>query len=422
MDYLFHSLIPQVGFIESQAFVRDRSRAVRNDFTIQRETGSIAIECHERCTRYHILSLHKLYDVSSFDRAMEIQQLMNCMYLFSFFFPKYSNLNKQALLSLREFYDDQRGRYDSPNELEMRVYHRLGLIRDRHDRNEGTPPQILNDPIFQLVTRFRAEVQAASQPITKTSKMIAGLEAMQTFMELETILRQRGNIVMIYLFACFLKYIFGPEAIQDIESIRGALSDQDIIDGISTVSNNGIQDDGFLSAEENTEPDEEMAVDSEDVVTAAPTASYVPPSPLKSQATQWLNSNFGSAPTPPKAGPSIFPSSSPAVSQLGEPTASLTLMRFLIFDVLVPTLLAMGSTPSIFPSQPSQQAINDASTKAGSSGFPSSTQPTVLQYGKLTISFVLVRSHKEKSLCCAVFTSDGCYAVHIPKSAIKPSK
>ena len=212
-------------------------------------------------------------------------------------------------MSLREFYDDQRGRYESPNELEMRVYHRLGLIRDKHDRNEGTPPHILNDPIFQLITKFRAECQAASQPITKTSKMIAGPEAMQTFMELAAMLRQRGNTIMIYLVACFLKYIFGPDAIEDIESLRGDISDQNTIDNVFAVPENGIQEDDFLSGEEHIEPDEGMAIDADENGIDPVTTSLAPPSPTKSQATQWLVNNFGSAPTPPKTEKPTFSAS-----------------------------------------------------------------------------------------------------------------
>ena len=88
LDYLFHDLIPRGGFAETQAFVRDRSRAVRNDFTIQQDTGAVAMECHERCTRFHILSLHLMYGNSGFDRALEIQQCMNCT-LFDFLLLKF---------------------------------------------------------------------------------------------------------------------------------------------------------------------------------------------------------------------------------------------------------------------------------------------------------------------------------------------
>ena len=58
-------------------FVRDRSRAVRTDFTMQHETGALAIECHDRCARFHIMALHLERDNSNFSIALEEQQLMN---------------------------------------------------------------------------------------------------------------------------------------------------------------------------------------------------------------------------------------------------------------------------------------------------------------------------------------------------------
>ncbi|KAL5482843.1 SAC3_3 [Sanghuangporus weigelae] len=129
LDYLFHDLIPRGGFAETQAFVWDRSRA----------------------------------------------QLMN------------------SLLSLKEFYDDQRGKDESPNELEMRIYHRLGLIRDQHERNDRPPLFIAVDPASQLISHSRSEVQAASNPITRISKLRANGAAMQTFAELASVLRERQN-------------------------------------------------------------------------------------------------------------------------------------------------------------------------------------------------------------------------------------
>ena len=81
MDYLFHDLIPEVGFSETYNFIRDRSRAVRNDFTIQHDTGPLAIECHDRCARFHILAMHLERDSPSFSLAMEEQQLMYSQYI-----------------------------------------------------------------------------------------------------------------------------------------------------------------------------------------------------------------------------------------------------------------------------------------------------------------------------------------------------
>jgi hypothetical protein len=77
LDYLFHELLQKEGFGPTFDFIRDRSRSVRNDFTMQHETGALAIECHERCARFHILALHFERDRQGFSIAMEEQQLMN---------------------------------------------------------------------------------------------------------------------------------------------------------------------------------------------------------------------------------------------------------------------------------------------------------------------------------------------------------
>jgi nuclear mRNA export protein SAC3 len=66
--------------VQTCNFIRDRSRAVRNDFTMQHITGPLAIECHDRCARFHILTLHMVRDLEQNQVGfvqMEEQQLMN---------------------------------------------------------------------------------------------------------------------------------------------------------------------------------------------------------------------------------------------------------------------------------------------------------------------------------------------------------
>jgi SAC3/GANP family len=62
LDYLFHSLLPESPFApefnQIQAFLWDRTRAIRQDFIVQSEGEDLTIECHERIARYHILTLH----------------------------------------------------------------------------------------------------------------------------------------------------------------------------------------------------------------------------------------------------------------------------------------------------------------------------------------------------------------------------
>ncbi|KAG7087326.1 hypothetical protein E1B28_013302 [Marasmius oreades] len=213
LNYLFHELLPREGFSPTFNFIRDRSRAVRSDFTMQHEKGKLAIECHERCARFHILALHLERDREGFSFNLEQQQLMN------------------TLQSLKEFYEDQRSKYESPYELEMRVYHRFIHIRDQRDRPDQISVHITSNPVFQLTNDFRSHVQKVSSPITKTSALVVDARAMEIFGELANVLREQGNVVVIYLIACLLESLFGKDAIDDIESLRGDIAISDVIDG-----------------------------------------------------------------------------------------------------------------------------------------------------------------------------------------------
>ncbi|KAG0696325.1 SAC3/GANP/Nin1/mts3/eIF-3 p25 family-domain-containing protein [Suillus ampliporus] len=215
LDYLFHDLLPRGGFSATFNFIRDRSRAVRSDFTMQHEMGSIAIECHDRCARFHILGLHLERDRPGSQISLEEQQL------------------KYTLQSLKEFYEDQRGKYQSPTELEMRVYHRLIHIRDQKERQEDIPASILEHPVFKLTTKFRLLVQAKSAPITRSSPLAVDNEALGVFNELIIVLQGEGNYAMIYLVACIIEHLFGTDTVDDIESLRENLTIPDIIDGNS---------------------------------------------------------------------------------------------------------------------------------------------------------------------------------------------
>lgn len=147
---------------------------------------------------------------------------------------KYLNNHHLALQSLKEFYEDQRGKYQSPTELEMRVYHRLIHIRDQKERHDDIPEQILSHAVFQLTTEFRHHVQEHSAPITKTSKLVVTDVGMQIFSRLAGVLNDQGSTVMVYLVACILERLFGKDTIDDIESLRSNLSLPEIIDGVST--------------------------------------------------------------------------------------------------------------------------------------------------------------------------------------------
>jgi hypothetical protein len=156
---------------------------------------------------------------------------------------------------LKEFYDDQRGRYQAPTELEMRVYHRLIHIRDQRERPDNIPSHITEHPVFKLTTDFRLHIQKKSMPITKSSALVVDEDGMRIFGELADHLREEGNVVMIYLVACILERLFGVETIDDIDSIKGGLQDKDIIDGISSGAD-GMDEGEYEEESLHTENDE----------------------------------------------------------------------------------------------------------------------------------------------------------------------
>ncbi|KAI7493967.1 hypothetical protein KC357_g858 [Hortaea werneckii] len=139
-DYLFNTLIaeaPSLGSVEH--FVWDRTRAVRNDFSIQQlskaEDLSLAIDCLERIVRFHILTLHlcsvEPKPTELYDAQQEREQL------------------DRTLLSLMQYYDDSRGRVDMPNEAEFRAYCIIFQIQDpipdMEDRVQSWPRHIALD-------------------------------------------------------------------------------------------------------------------------------------------------------------------------------------------------------------------------------------------------------------------------------------
>lgn len=148
LDYLMDEL---VGGPEPLAnvhkFVWDRTRAIRNDFSIQQVTKieelRIAISCFERIARFHILSLHQLSgagETVDFDAYQEREQLNN------------------TLLSLIYYYDDSRHKLVSPNEAEFRAYCIIFEIQDQRpdleDRAQNWPASILKDRRVQTALKL----------------------------------------------------------------------------------------------------------------------------------------------------------------------------------------------------------------------------------------------------------------------------
>lgn len=130
-------------------FVWDRTRSVRNDFSVQQLTQEdhvrIAATCLERIARFHIVSLHLLSSPANgeqFDRHQEREQLNNTM------------------LSLMYYYDDNRGRISFPNEDEFRAYYIIFSIHDQRPdleaRVQKWPAEIRSSPRVQTALELYA--------------------------------------------------------------------------------------------------------------------------------------------------------------------------------------------------------------------------------------------------------------------------
>jgi len=152
-------LIGQASTLESvHHFVWDRTRAIRNDFSIQQITRGpelhVAIASYERIARFHILSLHQLAWVMTPYEKYESQQ-------------EREQLDK-TLLSLMQYYDDSRGRVQSRNEAEFRAYCIIFQIQDPvpnlEDRVQTWPVEILEDGRVQRALKLYKAASNTADP------------------------------------------------------------------------------------------------------------------------------------------------------------------------------------------------------------------------------------------------------------------
>ncbi|KAJ5894531.1 80 kD MCM3-associated protein, partial [Penicillium taxi] len=149
-NYLIRHIIggeEPLGIIHK--FVWDRTRSIRNDFSVQQVTSEndvkLAVVCLERIARFHIVSLHLLCSPDNeepFDRHQEREQLNNTM------------------LSLMYYYDDNRERIHFPCEDEFRAYYILFSIHDQRPdlevRVQRWPASLLNSPRVQVALELYA--------------------------------------------------------------------------------------------------------------------------------------------------------------------------------------------------------------------------------------------------------------------------
>ncbi|KAI8348345.1 SAC3/GANP/Nin1/mts3/eIF-3 p25 family-domain-containing protein [Mortierella sp. GBAus27b] len=189
LDYLITEIVGQGDLADSHAFVRDRTRSIRQDFTLQNSRGIEAVKAHEIIARYHILCIHQLCENKNFSLQQELEQLWN------------------VLTSLQEFYDDLRTEgVDCPNEAEFRAYNILCHLYDPDmiRQAQSLPQHILQNPYIQVAVevhaltrrnnnvRRRAKIQSEASPnyFSRFFKLIEGPK-------------------ITYLMACLLETDFG---------------------------------------------------------------------------------------------------------------------------------------------------------------------------------------------------------------------
>lgn len=148
-DYLFNDIVanaPELGRVHH--FVWDRTRAIRNDFTILQvsstEDLSYAVDCLERIARFHIVSLHQMAGVKEKDFQYDWQQDREQL--------------DRTLVSLMQYYDDSRGKIALPNEPEFRAYLIVFQLQDpdMEDRVQSWPLELVQHPRIRKAMKLYA--------------------------------------------------------------------------------------------------------------------------------------------------------------------------------------------------------------------------------------------------------------------------
>jgi len=148
-DYLFNEIVanaPELGRVHH--FVWDRTRAIRNDFTILQvsspEDLSYAVDCLERIARFHIVSLHQMAGVKEKDFQYDWQQDREQL--------------DRTLVSLMQYYDDSRGKIALANEPEFRAYLTVFQLQDpdMEDRVQSWPLELVQHPRIRKAMKLYA--------------------------------------------------------------------------------------------------------------------------------------------------------------------------------------------------------------------------------------------------------------------------
>jgi len=203
LDYLFSTILEGGDDLYStHAFIRDRTRSIRQDFTLQNYRGKEAIDCHERIARYHILCLHALCDYPNFSEQQEMEQL------------------RKVLQSLMEFYMDTKkspSPLSLPNETEFRAYFALVFLRDPDvsQQLQTLPSDVFFSSPMMRSLRLRSWAQLSNDKYVQNNAEAAPSSFVRLFKEVRT--------STTYLEACILETWFGSIRTSALKALRQAL-------------------------------------------------------------------------------------------------------------------------------------------------------------------------------------------------------
>ncbi|KAJ1927330.1 actin cytoskeleton and mitosis protein [Tieghemiomyces parasiticus] len=239
LDYLMtHIVTSDEALRDSHGFVRDRTRSIRTDFTLQNSRGPEAVEAHEQIARYHLICCHLMADVEGFSIQQEKEQLgkatrklpgpSNLLYCYadlnpmSLYLPFFVTFHP-VLQSLQEFYSDLRADgVVCPNEAEFRAYH-ICLNLSDNDMiyfAQNLDPAIYADPAVQLALAFHAYAQYGRNP-THSRRFASSRESSPfLFNRFFRLLASPGTP---YLLACVLELHFDLVRRNGLHALNSAI-------------------------------------------------------------------------------------------------------------------------------------------------------------------------------------------------------
>lgn len=203
LDYLMNTvLLSPFPWKGKHPFLRDRTRAIRQDFTLQNYRKSECTHCHEIIARFHIFSLHRMAEEKDFSSQQEMEQL------------------QKTLTTLSELYEDARLDGEPyPNEAEFRAYQLLTHIRDPDLQRQAQrwPPDIFNSTPVKLALQFFMLVQTNNRHTTQFQDQ----NAESCLHNFGTFFRLVASKRVPYLVACLLESHFSEIRKTALKAMKG---------------------------------------------------------------------------------------------------------------------------------------------------------------------------------------------------------